>query len=151
MKAEDIKTILENAKAKGAYQTELGTKGKNLSASVKESIEALQLPGIEFTQTVERKYPNSYFASTLIGYAQYDEEQKAITGRMGLEETLNKYLTGKDGKTTSQKDKNGNIIKEWQSITEAAHSLGASHQGIQACCSGKQKTCKGFVWNYKKD
>ena len=110
MKAEDIKTILENAKAKGAYQTELGTKGKNLSASVKESIEALQLPGIEFTQTVERKYPNSYFASTLIGYAQYDEEQKAITGRMGLEETLNKYLTGKDGKTTSQKDKNGNTL-----------------------------------------
>ena len=50
-----------------------------------------------------------------------------------------------------QKDKNGNIIKEWQSITEAAHSLGVSHQGIQACCSGKQKTCKGFVWNYKKD
>ena len=33
-----------------------------------------------------------------------------------------------------QKDKNGNIIKEWQSITEAAHSLGVSHQGIQACC-----------------
>lgn len=50
-----------------------------------------------------------------------------------------------------QKDKNGNIIKEWQSITEAAHFLGVSHQGIQACCSGKQKTCKGFVWNYKQD
>lgn len=33
----------------------------------------------------------------------------------------------------------------------AAHSLGVSHQGIQACCSGKQKTCKGFVWNYKQD
>ena len=48
-----------------------------------------------------------------------------------------------------QKDKKGNIIKEWQSIMEAAHFLGVSHQGIQACCSGKQKTCKGFVWCYK--
>lgn len=50
-----------------------------------------------------------------------------------------------------QKDKNGDIVKEWKSITEAAHSLGVSYQSIQACCSGKQKTCKGFVWSYKQD
>ena len=53
--------------------------------------------------------------------------------------------------TIFQKDKNNNLIKEWTSITEAAKSLGVSHQSIQACCSGKQKTCKGFTWSYKED
>lgn len=101
---------IETGKANGQYQVELGSKGKNLSPSVKESIEALELPGIGFTQTVERKYPNDYFASTLIGYAQYDDETKQIIGKMGLESTLNEYLTGSDGSAIYKKDKNGNIL-----------------------------------------
>ena len=59
----------KNAIDNKQYQTELGTKGKNLSKSVKESIEALELPGITFTKSVERSYPTGTFASHLIGYA----------------------------------------------------------------------------------
>ena len=110
MDKDTIAKIIEDAKADGKYQTELGTKGKNLSPSVKESIEALDLSGIGFTQTVERKYPNNYFASTLIGYAQYDDEAKQIIGKMGLESTLNEYLTGSDGTTISKTDKYGNAL-----------------------------------------
>ncbi len=110
MEESDVKNKLSDAKAAGKYQTELGTKGKKLSPTVKESIEALDLPGIEFTMTVERKYPNSYFASSLIGYAQYDEEQKKILGKMGLEGTMNEQLTGSDGEVVSKIDKNGNTL-----------------------------------------
>ncbi len=45
-----------------------------------------------------------------------------------------------------QKNKDGTILKKWESITQAAQHLNTSHQNIQACCAGKQKTCKGFIW-----
>ena len=91
----------------GKYQTELGSEGRNLSKEVKEQIEATGLPGIEFTDSVERDYPYGQFASNLIGYADQDEDGKSTVGRMGLELILNSYLQGKDGYRLYQVDKNG--------------------------------------------
>ena len=48
-----------------------------------------------------------------------------------------------------QKDKENKIIKEWNSITDAAKYYGIKYQNIQACCVGKQKTSGGFKWEYK--
>ncbi|MEG2506336.1 MAG: penicillin-binding transpeptidase domain-containing protein [Longicatena sp.] len=110
MNEEDIATQLEQAKQQKKYQTELGTKGRGLSTNVKESIEALNLPGITFTKTVKRNYPTSSFASHLVGYAQFDEKTENIVGKMGLEDTLNKYLTGSDGEEVYQKDAYDNIL-----------------------------------------
>lgn len=110
MKEADIRNILQNAILNGQYQTELGIKGKNLSNHVKESIEALELPGITFTKTVERSYPTGSFASHLIGYAQYNEKSLQIEGQMGLEKSLNSFLQGEDGLEVYQKDANGNIL-----------------------------------------
>jgi penicillin-binding protein 2B len=92
---------------KGMYQTELGTEGRNLSKTVKEQIEATDLTGIEFTDSVERVYPYGEFASNLLGYAQANDEGTATEGKMGLELYLNSYLTGKDGYLSYQVDKNG--------------------------------------------
>ena len=110
MKEDSIRDILQNAIDNKQYQTELGTKGKNLSKSVKESIEALELPGITFTKSVERSYPTGTFASHLIGYAQYNEQSGQIEGQMGLEKSLNTFLQGEDGIEVYQKDANGNIL-----------------------------------------
>lgn len=110
MKEDSIRDILQNAIDNKQYQTELGTKGKNLSKSVKESIEALELPGITFTKSVERSYPMGTFASHLIGYAQYNEQSGQIEGQMGLEKSLNTFLQGEDGIEVYQKDANGNIL-----------------------------------------
>ena len=107
---DSIRDILQNAIDNKQYQTELGTKGKNLSKSVKESIEALELPGITFTKSVERSYPTGTFASHLIGYAQYNEQSGQIEGQMGLEKSLNTFLQGEDGIEVYQKDANGNIL-----------------------------------------
>lgn len=110
MEESTIVDYLQNARDNKQYQTELGTKGRNLSNTVKESIESLNLTGITFTKTVKRSYPTGNFASLLIGYAQYDEKENAIVGKMGLENTLNKYLTGTDGEEVYQKDAYGNIL-----------------------------------------
>lgn len=53
-------------------------------------------------------------------------------------------------KTVLQFDKNGNFIKEWPSISEAARIINISTGNIVKCCKGKQKTYKGFIWKYKE-
>lgn len=91
------------------YQTELGNAGRNLSKNTKDEIEALQLPGIEFTDSIQRLYPNHTFASNLIGYAIADERGSTV-GQMGLELYLDSYLCGQDGKRVYQVDKNGYVL-----------------------------------------
>lgn len=101
------------------YQTELGSPGRNLSKNIKDEIEALQLPGIEFTDSIQRLYPNHTFASNLIGYAIADENGSTV-GQMGLELYLESYLAGKDGKKTYQVDKNGYVLPGMKEETVSA-------------------------------
>jgi hypothetical protein len=49
-----------------------------------------------------------------------------------------------------QLDLQNNFIKEFESAAHAAKILGFNQPDIQACCSGKIKTAKGFVWTYKE-
>ena len=45
----------------------------------------------------------------------------------------------------------GNIIKEWGSMTEAANSLGCHQSKISECCRGNRKSHGGFRWKYKEE
>ncbi len=114
----DYETCL-NYLNQDVYQTELGTAGRNLSKSTKEEIEALNLPGIEFTDSIQRVYPLGTFASNLIGFAQSDETGSTV-GKMGAELYLNGYLQGTDGYSTYQSDKDGNILPGMKEETVSA-------------------------------
>lgn len=90
--------ILKKLKKKDVFQVEFGKAGKNLSAEVKDKIEASKLPGLVFTKQAERFYPNGVFASHLIGYAQQETGKDGISkliGKMGIEKAYNDMLTGK--------------------------------------------------------
>lgn len=105
-----IRDNLTQARDANRYQTEFGEQGKYLSSGVKESIEALKLPGIVFQSSVKRTYPNSVFASHLLGFAQYDEKKGKISGQIGLEAALDEQLSGTDGSKEYQKDADGNAL-----------------------------------------
>lgn len=47
-----------------------------------------------------------------------------------------------------QYDLQGNLIKKWNSISEASRKLHIACSGISACCRGVNKTCNGYVWKY---
>ena len=64
--------------------------------------------------------------------------------------TRNIRLALAKSKTVLQFDKNGNFIKEWISISEAARIINISTGNIVKCCKGRQKTYKGFIWKYKE-
>ena len=101
---ESIYNTLQEAKDSGKYQTELGIIGKNINNAKKEKIESLQLPGIEFTKSVRRNYPNGVFASHLVGYAQYDEKGNNVyltldrNVQLTLQSSLEKTVTQENAK-----------------------------------------------------
>lgn len=47
-----------------------------------------------------------------------------------------------------QLDEDNHIIKQWNSIIEAANELHISASNISMCCSGVIERCKGFKWQY---
>ena len=100
--------------SKKAYQVEFGSKGRGLSELKKDEILALGLPGLDFIETQKRYYPYGNFLSYTLGYAKKENvtndegnEVEKIVGEMGIESYYDKELSGKDGYTMYQKDRNG--------------------------------------------
>ena len=98
--------ILELLNQNDLYQVELGPGGRGLSELQKESIEKLNLPGIDFIASSKRYYPNLDFASYILGYVVQDDEGN-MTGEMGIESMYNDKLNGINGSLTYEEDANG--------------------------------------------
>ena len=113
------KQILKLLNTKNVYQVELGPGGRNITGLIKEEIEALDLPGIDFIKSTKREYPNGDFASYIIGYAKKNDEG-SIVGELGIEGKYNNELTGTNGKTIYQKDAYGYRIANTPEVTEEA-------------------------------
>lgn len=93
-------------------QVELGPGGRGITELTKEKIEELKLPGIIFTETYKRYYPNGNFASYTLGYAKQYEEQldnglveTSLKGELGIEKQYNDLLVGTNGYLSYQKDR----------------------------------------------
>lgn len=99
-------SILKLLNKEKVAQVELGPGGRDISELIKEQIEILELPGIDFIKGTKRYYKMGNFASYLIGYAKKDKNGK-IVGEMGIEASFDKELRGEDGYTIYQKDAYG--------------------------------------------
>lgn len=56
---------------------------------------------------------------------------------------------GKNIKSVIQFDKEGNFIKDFNSMIEAFLETGTSVSGISNCCNGRSKKSNGFQWKFK--
>lgn len=124
--AEKIKTILENGVENDRYQVEIGSIGKGITELKKDEILALNLPGISFTESKKRYYPNGDFASYVLGYAKEQEVKKdgetaiEIVGEMGIEAKYDDILKGEDGYLEYQQDRYGYKIAGTKEINNEA-------------------------------
>ena len=85
------------------------------------------------------------------------EQRKGVKKKPHSNETkqkLSKALTGREvtwGKKILQYDKQGNFIKEWDSIKDAQRETGA--KSIWEVCTGYKnqmyKSSGGYIWKYK--
>ncbi|WP_231293257.1 MULTISPECIES: penicillin-binding transpeptidase domain-containing protein [unclassified Sporosarcina] len=112
----EIYDKMKNAR-EGTWQIEFGRAGKDLNREtvlkMKEELDRKGLSGILFVEGKKRFYPNGRFASYLVGFAQKEEtadRNTVTTGKMGLEKTYNKQLTGVDGKVNYQADGWGYLL-----------------------------------------
>ena len=112
--------ILKYLSKENVYQTEFGSKGKNLTELDKKKIEDLELPGLDFIESYKRYYPKGQFLSYTIGYAKNNEDEDTIEGEMGIEKYYDKLLKGKDGYVTYQKDLKGYKIADTKEMREEA-------------------------------
>ena len=51
-------------------------------------------------------------------------------------------------RAVNQYDLEGNLLKQWESITSAATTLGFGLTGISNCCRNKDKTANKYIWKY---
>lgn len=103
MDEKEILQRLEDGIKDDQFQVEFGEAGKELSQQTKDEITALKIPGIDFTKEAIRYYPNGMFASQIIGFAR--KKAGEITGVVGIENEMNKLLSGKDGHISYERDK----------------------------------------------
>jgi hypothetical protein len=78
---------------------------------------------------------------------------KKYIGRKYSEEEKAKLSSKKENKmkTIIQIDINTNeIIKEWMGIKKTARFFNINSSSLFDCLNGKQHTCCGFKWIYKK-
>lgn len=66
--------------------------------------------------------------------------------RLSEKNTANKALWCKG---VIQKDKDGNVIAEYESRLEAERKTGISNSSISKTCNGKKRTANGFIWENK--
>jgi penicillin-binding protein 2B len=93
--------------SKPKKQVEFGKAGKDISHQTKKEIEKLKLPGITFIRDSIRFYPNGIFSSHLVGFIEEkkDEDGKIKKkGTLGIEQNLDKQLTGKSGSIKYESD-----------------------------------------------
>ncbi len=91
----------------------------------------------------------------MYGKHHSEEAKKKISqkakGRKLSPERIRKMSQVALKRTVIQMDLNGKELNRFASVKEAAEYVGAFPQNIGSVCSGKQKSCKGFLWRYEDD
>lgn len=107
------------------------------------------------------KYPKEHgekISKALKGRKRTKEQIEAHKNKMkGIKWSNNsnlkrsKSMKGKNTRSVIQYDLQDNLIKKYNSLSEACKELNKlNRQGdITACCQGKQKTAFGFKWKYQ--
>lgn len=119
--------------------TDGGDGNKNQVFS-KESIEkrAKKLKGVPRPQEVKDKISKSHLGKSLT------EEHK---------HNVSEAIIDLQGKSVNQYDKQGNFIKTWRCIKEAATEYKLDSGNIIKCCKRQKhhNYCGGFIWRYTND
>lgn len=106
------------------YQVYFGVDGKNVTEIEKNTLDAMDLPGIDFELTQKRTYSMGQFASYIIGYAKSVEDEYGnvidIKGELGIESYYDEDLSGTDGSVTYQTDAYGYTLPSANVIEEKA-------------------------------
>lgn len=148
-------------------------KGKVVSEETKKKIsESLQgennyLYGKHLSEETKQKLSDSHKGKTLSEEHKrkisesVKGEKHPLYGKHMSEETKRKSSESHKGllvgvknpnaRKVKQLDLDGNLIKIWDCMSDAASKLGIKNQSIYNCCKGYSKKSGGYIWKYYED
>lgn len=97
--------------------------------------------GIKEDNRIENLEIMSYSENHLHAFSLLHRKPSSL-GKFGANHNVSKPII--------QKDTSGNFIAEFENARQAEKS-GFSYKNISACCNGKCKSHKGFVWEFKNE
>jgi hypothetical protein len=113
-------------------------KGKKASEKTKQKMRENRL-GFVFSE--ETKQKQRLTALSLIRSEKWKYEIKKVRESEEWKQKIRKPIL--------QYNKQGNFIKEWSSIKEAASALNIDSGSITSCCKNRLNSSGGFKWEYK--
>lgn len=70
-------------------------------------------------------------------------ERKWVRTRIGI------YGPYKHKRKVKQVDKDGNVVRVWDCVSQIMREENKSQWSITQCCEGKRKTAYGYTWHYE--
>jgi len=138
-----------NCLVPNGYNLRLGGNSGRHNAETKQKI----------SETLKKNFANGLVHSKpQLGKPHSEITKKKISeickGRKLSKETINKIIATRNKNKIIQKkiiqfDVAGNRLNSFDSCREAGDSVGATSSNISACCIGKAKTSKGYIWKYE--
>lgn len=110
-------------------KSSLSHKGKKLSEEQKRKM-SLALKGRTVAEDVKRRVSES------VKKLWQDPEYRA------------RNLAGCKTRPVGAYDRDGNLVFQFSSLTEADDATGVDFRNIQAVCKGRRKIAGGYVWKY---
>ena len=99
----------------------------------------------EYMGDIAREYNvNSATIRDIKNHRRWTDLTKDIT----FPPVSKRTVKGIHGKRVNQYTLDGVLINSFVSAAEAERVTGCPHQNIYDVCSGRHKTCKGYVWKY---
>ena len=83
-----------------------------------------------------------------IRFLEYDKNDIGLKRKMNIALKIEKMYNKEMTKHVFQYTKDMELIKEWESVKEAANSLGVVKSAISNCVKGYSKTSCGYIWKY---
>lgn len=139
---------------------------------LKRVLDIMEIAYIKFYDSYSNGYNSTLGGGGIIGYKHSEEtKQKMSKTHMGkimseearrnisesrkrlhihLSDEAKQNISKLFSKPISQFSKDNKFIQDWNSITEATNELELYPGGISKVCSGKLKTCGGYIWKYKE-
>ena len=82
----------------------------------------------------------------------YDGENNPMYGKKQTKESIHKNkMSQPSRKMVIQYDLFMNVIAEYDTLNDAARSIGKGNKCISLCCKGLQSSAYGYIWRYKKE
>ena len=136
------KKVLKPRSNNGGYQyVNFKINGKNINFAVHRIVANAFIPN-----------PNGY---TEVNHKDYNKKNNCVDNLEWVSSSQNKqhaYQKKENkksrGKQVEQYSKNGEYLKTYDSISEAAKELNCSIAAISNCCLGRTKTSQGFQWSF---